>query len=113
MCVNYIININPTAINLERPRFVPGDIVPLTSDEELRSEGKLQHNCVGTLSEGVRNGYSYYYRVLQPERATLSITKGSDGCWWRAQLKLDRNKPPGVATINKVEGWLGRYRVSL
>ena len=62
-----------------QPPF-PGtkDIVPLTSAAELRAEGKEQENCVATYEWQVRLGSTYIYRVMGPERATLSIVRGTD-----------------------------------
>jgi len=94
---------------------VPGtpDIVPLTSAAQLRAEGETQRNCVGSYTEQVMSRRCYIYRVLAPERATLEIVWGTDGCWRRRQLKGKRNCHVSVATIRHVDEWLARYRTSV
>jgi hypothetical protein len=82
------------------------DIVPLRSGEELRNEGIMQHNCVGGFTGGVRAGHTFIYKVLAPERATLSIVKGAGGEWIVSQLNAACNKPVKESTHLAVEEWL-------
>ena len=97
------------------PPPIPGtrDIVPVTSESQLRSEGRLQMNCVGSYSKRVKRGQDYIYRVMAPERATLMIHRGADGCWHCAELKARGNRHARDATIRHVEVWLAQYRVSV
>jgi len=94
------------------PPPVPGTdtIQPITSAAALVKEGYVQHNCVGSLASGVRNGSCYYYRVLSPQRATAEIVLGWDG-WRRGQLLLSGNRRPYLATIEAVDTWLSRHKV--
>jgi hypothetical protein len=94
---------------------IPGteDILPLASEQALRAEGKIQANCVASYASKVRNGALYIYRVLRPERATLSITLGPDGCWHRGELELYKNR--GIAsnaTRHAVDEWLYLHSLS-
>jgi hypothetical protein len=89
-----------------------GDILPLVTAQELEEEGREQSNCVATYRQWVRTGGGYIYRVLRPQRATLSITRGQDGCWQAEELKLKGNQPPGADTIAAVKDWLRRYSLS-
>jgi len=93
---------------------LPGtaDVVPLVLSSQLAEEGRVQHNCVHSYAERVRAGECYIYRVLAPERATLSIVKGEDGCWEIEQLYLSCNRPVASHTWQRVEAWLAMYSVS-
>jgi len=94
---------------------LPGtpEIVPLIYAEDLIQEGRAQHNCVGSYSGWVHAGYGFIYRVLAPERATLSIVKGADGCWGINELKLACNKSPAPETVQAVQAWLNQYSLSV
>lgn len=82
------------------------EIVPLRSGAALREEGEMQHNCVGGYAGAVRARRTYIYRVLAPERATLSIVRGGGGEWIIGQLKAAFNKPVKDETVKAVEDWL-------
>lgn len=94
---------------------IPGtaEIEPITTDEELKKEGGLQANCVGTYGTLVDGGTLYIYRVLAPQRATLSIRRDADGNWRRAELKARGNRRVRAATAKAVDQWLDQYRVSV
>ena len=97
------------------PPPVPGtdDIIPLISAAELVGEGVDQSNCVGGYAGMVKRGSCYIYRVLKPERATLSIVPDFCGGWRRSELKLYKNAKPGRATTNHVDRWLERHSLSV
>jgi hypothetical protein len=94
---------------------VPGtrDIVPLTSAEQLQIEGAEQCNCVASYAWRVLQGGTYIYRVMAPERATLAIVRGADGCWRRSELKAKSNRKVRASTVALVDRWLTRYCVSV
>ena len=94
---------------------MPGtpDIVPLASEEEMRAEGAEQSNCVATYVPQVMGGFLYCYRILRPERATLSIVRGPDGCWRRLELRARNNRPVKPETARCVDEWLARLRLSI
>ena len=94
---------------------VPGtkDIIPLTSAGELHAEGKDLGHCVATYEWQVRLGSTYIYRIMAPERATLSIVRGADGRWYRAELKGPGNRKVKPATERMVDLWLEGARVSI
>lgn len=89
------------------------DIVPLRTGEELRDEGIAQHNCIGGLISGIRAGHAHIYRVLAPERATLSIVQGTGGEWVISQLKAACNKPVKEVTVMAVEEWLCKSQIGI
>ena len=94
---------------------LPGtaEIVPLTTTVELVQEGIDQHNCVGGYTEWVQKGNGYIYRVMAPERATLSINNGADDCWRIDQLQLACNQPASPETYEAVMKWLYQFSLSI
>ena len=88
-----------------------GDIVPLRSPEALIVEGHSQHNCVGTYAGQVATGGTYIYRVLAPERATLSIVRLPGRPWQIGELLLAYNRPVSPETRASVEHWLAEHSV--
>jgi hypothetical protein len=100
-----------------RDRFpsppLPGnsDIVPLRSPEALIMEGHTQHNCVGTYVDKVAKGGIYIYRVLAPERATLSIVRLPGRPWQIGELLLAHNRAVSPETRAAVEHWLAEHSI--
>jgi hypothetical protein len=97
------------------PPPVPGtkDIVPLTSAAQLQAEGVEQCNCVGSYVWRVLQGGTYIYRVMAPERATLAVVRGADGCWRRSELKAKSNRKVRTSTVAAVDRWLSRFCISV
>jgi len=97
------------------PPPVPGtnDIVPLTEPRQLGEESRQQRNCVGGYCERVAAGKVFIYRVLKPERATLSLRMGADGGWEIDQLLRACNQPVSPATAQVVRLWLAQESVSI
>ncbi|MEI8141008.1 MAG: PcfJ domain-containing protein [bacterium] len=99
------------------PPPIPGTetIVPLESYAELKRESDTQNNCVGrgrTYAEKVLSGEIYIYRVLAPDRHTLSIVKRG-GCWQIGELQMHRNSGCTQATRMVVNHWLNMNQMSL
>ncbi len=82
------------------------NIIPLRSGRELVEEGRLQHNCVGRYSHFVCSGSCYIYRVLKPERATLSIVKRAGSQWSIGELKASCNSAVKPETKSRIASWL-------
>lgn len=110
---NYVVVQRAVGSFLEPP--VPGtvDIVPLTDAGQLLEEGRAQRNCVGGYAPQVAGGKVFIYRVLKPERATLSLRLGADGGWEIEQLLRACNQPVSPATALAVQRWLARESVSI
>ena len=89
------------------------EIVPICTVEELVAEGRAQDNCVATYAERVQNRHTFIYRVLKPERATLSIVRGPDGDWQVGELKIRSNGEVSIVTRQLVDSWLARYALSV
>ncbi len=92
---------------------IPGTdkIHPLTTLRQLKAEGEQQHNCVATYALRVAKRELYIYRVLEPERATLSIVKGAGGDWRLGELRGDRNSEVTPETTAMVDAWLSHYAI--
>jgi len=88
-------------------------IIPITSNLDLQREGQEQINCVAGYLRAVKLGGFYFYRVTEPERATLSVFRGTDGCWRRSELRGYSNSKPKRATVNAVDRWLAQYNHSV
>ena len=59
----------------------------------------------GSLTKDARRGKIAIYRVLAPERCTLSL-KLSRGRWVIDQLKCRSNQEPGAEVVEAVTQWL-------
>lgn len=79
-------------------------IIPLLTSQALIEEGRLQKNCVATYIPRVQRRETYIYRVLLPERATLSIVK-AHGTWYLGELFLAENEPVSPLTRQAVTRW--------
>jgi len=100
------------------PPPIPGtkDIIPLTSFEALEEEAFHQSNCLGInpdYANKVLSGSLYIYRVLAPERHTLSIVKMGGNCWRISELKQWKNGKEQENTKVVVQRWLESNQISL
>ncbi|MCF7985008.1 MAG: PcfJ domain-containing protein [Thiohalocapsa sp.] len=95
------------------PPPVPGTdaIEPLATPKALIEEGRAQSNCVGGYARRVAEGNTYIYRVLSPQRATLSIVRVTGGDWQIGELLQACNVPVARATRQAVADWLETYSV--
>ena len=80
-------------------------ILPIRSMAMLLEEGRLQSNCVATYAEAIRRGHTVVYRVLSPERCTLSI-RWRRGQWVIGELKRSANRSASFETYMAVNRWL-------
>ena len=94
-----------------RPPPLPGtaEIVPLTTRLMLADEGCYQHNCVATYGKRAAAGRVAVYRVLAPERCTLSLVKRR-GVWVIEQIKAACNKEVRTDTRAAIQAWLESAR---
>ena len=93
---------------------VPGtrDIIPLCSKAELEREASDQHNCVGIYYQRIKETRDLYvYKVLRPQRATLSLIRRPDGSWRRGELAASRNRRVRIETRIAVDYWLQKSTV--
>ena len=91
---------------------INGAIEPITSAASLVDEGEEQGNCVASYAPKVREGNTFIYRVLYPQRATLSIVRRSPLADWEiGELESRFNTDVSAETEEYVAGWLERHRV--
>lgn len=81
-------------------------IVPITTPRMLDEEGRLMHHCIADYGEDALHGDFLAYRVLDPERATLSLVRAASGEWELDQLCCFANRRPRPETRAAVEKWL-------
>ena len=73
------------------------DLIQIKNNFELLDEGRDMHHCVGSYVEDAIREYSYFYKMLAPERATVQFqirTKKVSV----VQFKLAHNKKPSAAS---------------
>ena len=83
----------------------PGQIEAIVDTWSLASEGRAQHNCCGSYGQSIERGGLYLYRVLAPERATLSIRRTPNG-WRMEEVKGPGNRAVRAETVAAVQRWL-------
>lgn len=96
---------------VEKPDFPPAPypgidaIVPILYRAWLFDEARQQHNCVVEYAPDVVRGKIAIYRVLAPERCTLSLILRR-GRWVVDQLKGWSNREPGPEVVQAVKQWI-------
>ncbi|MBZ0090286.1 MAG: PcfJ domain-containing protein, partial [Thermoanaerobaculia bacterium] len=83
-------------------------IAPIRTPAELIREAEEQHNCVAAYIEDAREGRSYFYRVLSPERATLELYRDARGNWCLHDIRTIDNGKSATATWQAAHRWLKR-----
>lgn len=90
---------------------IEGKIEPITSATGLVDEGEAQGNCVASYAARVRDGRTFIYRVLHPERATLSLVRKTPFSEWQiGELEGRYNTDASQETEDFVQAWLDRHR---
>ncbi len=96
---------------------IPGiisKIEPITSPEALVDEGEEQGNCVASYASRVKEGRTFIYKVLSPQRATLSIVRSDAGSDWEiGELESKFNTEATTDTEALVQAWLDRHQAIL
>jgi hypothetical protein len=89
------------------PPPFPGDdrIVPITTRAMLVEESRIQHNCANDYASRCAKGTMAFYRVMFPERCTLSLKRAGRG-WDIDQLKASCNRLASRGTWQFVRNWL-------
>lgn len=89
---------------------IPGQIEPISSPSDLVDEGEMQGNCVASYVDRVRGGNVYIYRVLRPERATLSLARRNPHNDWEIdELESRFNTDVSAETEEFIQAWLERH----
>jgi hypothetical protein len=82
------------------------NIVPIINNHELHKEGGLQKHCVASYHRRVIERTHYIYKILHPERATLSIRLTKVGVYVLDQLYLSCNRKVSAETRAFVLAWI-------
>ena len=91
---------------LPAPPFPGNDeIVPITTVGALTEESDRQRHCVITYLPSVLNQRRAIYRVLKPQRATLSL-RSNRGRWEFEELRGKANTLVRPETQQAVKAWL-------
>ncbi|TGN10463.1 PcfJ domain-containing protein [Leptospira ilyithenensis] len=79
-------------------------MIPVGTRKQLFDESKAQHNCVFSYDSDILAGKYYIYRILIPERCTLSLLR-INGDWYLDQVSSAFNKKVKKETAEKIELW--------
>ena len=86
-------------------------IIALTSVKDLLSEGFQQQNCAARFIDSIALGNQFYvYRVLEPERCTVSLRKNKDE-WQIDELEKAGNQPVSEYTEKVIKLWLVTHQL--
>ncbi len=88
-------------------------IQALQTTREIRIEGHTQRNCVAGYATRIQAGTCYIYRVLKPERATLSIIRPPGGEWRIGELMLSSNRNVKRKTRVTIGNWLNESQLGV
>ena len=80
-------------------------IVALATPAEILEEGRAMHHCVFSYVPAVAGGSTYIYRVLEPERATLSLVRHGQ-TWEVGQVSGHGNRQVAATTWDAIADWL-------
>ena len=80
-------------------------IVPIRNVSELYAEAQEQQNCVASYAKYVADGEYYVYRMLAPERATISLRREGRG-WTLGEVAAFRNASVSKSAYASVAAWL-------
>ena len=89
----------------ESPLQCTSVIQTLKNSEEVYEEGCTQCNCLFSKLPELVDGRLFAYRIIKPERATLTIRKRK-GKWIIDALETAMNKPVSNKTREYVQNWI-------
>lgn len=81
-------------------------IIPIRNVVELCEEAREQKNCVASLAWNITDGKVFIYRMISPERATVSLRK-KDGVWTLDEVAAAGNQPVSKQAHMAIADWLG------
>lgn len=82
-------------------------IEPLASWLELLEEGSSMRHCVGSYDMFVALGEVFIYRMMQPERLTISLEYRNNR-WIVGEVRGNRNANPSPGALDIVRRWVVR-----
>lgn len=87
------------------PLAIIEGIKPLTSWLELLEEGLSMLHCVGSYDTFVALGEAFIYRMMQPERLTISLEYRNNR-WVVGEVRGSRNANPSPGALDIVRRWV-------
>ena len=81
------------------------EIRPIRTYRMLRDEGYRQNHCVATLAGEIAARQLYVYKILAPERATLSIVRFGN-VWRSGEIRAECNHEVTGETMKFIHEWL-------
>lgn len=88
-----------------QPVAVSHGIEPLVSWLELLEEGATMHHCVGSYEIPVASGEVFVYRMLEPERLTISLEHRNNR-WVVGEVRGYCNANPSPGALDIVRRWV-------
>lgn len=96
--------------SLDLARFeapTPPGVEQVTSVRELLDEGQFQKNCVGGSVHEACKGEVFIFRVTEPQRATLRLSRhGGEWHWSPFELKAKANRDVSDKTRKIIDEWI-------
>lgn len=94
----------------EPPLAGTDSILPLCTPKDIREEAEEMRHCVLSYLDAVRQGRSYIYRILAPQRVTLEIRR-RQGNWRLAQVFGRANTQATGEIRGLIDTWLDGFQV--
>lgn len=89
----------------EAPIRAIDGIEPLTSWSELLDEGVSMNHCVGSYDLRVAERKVFIYRMVHPERLTISLEYRNNR-WVLGEVCKSRNANPSTAALDYIRRWV-------
>jgi len=87
-------------------------ILAIRTREDLRAEGRQMGHCAARYARSVARGALFFYRMLEPERATICLSKHGDG-WDLDEVRGPNNRRVRASTRSRIVDWLSRHRMRM
>ncbi|NWO06074.1 MAG: PcfJ domain-containing protein [Alteromonadaceae bacterium] len=89
------------------PVPAPKGIEPITSWLDLLEEGAVMQHCVGSYDRRVAEGEVFIYRMVKPERLTVSLIYRNNR-WMLGEVRRRRNGTPAPRVMEFIRRWVER-----
>jgi hypothetical protein len=80
----------------------------LDTPELLFEEARVQHNCVMSYAKRIVQGQIHFYRLFQPERATVAIVQDTKAGWRIQEIAGPFNARVKGETLVTVHDWIAQ-----
>lgn len=75
---------------------------PITTPKVLIEEGERMHHCCASFADQVDSGEMYFWRVLEPERATVAFSRDGTRGWRLLECRGFANRELSPGTIQTI-----------